>query len=223
MNYFTKRKILHFFFPNRCPICSDILNCNDKFCEKCAENINYYEGRFNINSAASFNAVYVYNDNISPAIFLLKDGIGGNADYALGGELAELLMKKGVNADLIIPVPMTADTVRKRGYNQSILIGRQLERIMKIPLHTDIVSKIRSTSAQKTLSHEERLVNLKNAFEVIKPELIHEKSVILTDDVCTTGSTLAEITSVLIKSGAKEVHCAVLCKTPLKGISKNPF
>lgn len=213
MDYFTKRRILHFFFPNRCPVCGEILHCNDKFCEKCTENIEYYDGSFQINGAVSFNAFYVYNEKINPAIFLMKDGICGNADFALGTELAEHLMNKGLKADIIIPVPMTKSAIRKRGFNQSILLGRQLERVMNIPLYADIVRKIRSTSAQKTLSRDERLVNLKNAFEVSQPEIIRGKSVLLIDDVCTTGSTLAEITEVLMKSGANEVHCAACCKT----------
>ncbi len=215
MNYFTKRRILQLFFPNRCPICGEFIGCNDTFCTDCSEKITVYNGSFSIENAESFTAAYVYNDSISSAVFLMKDGICGNADYALANGLAAALKENGISksADIIIPVPLHPSSLRKRGFNQSELIGKELERILNIELVTDATEKVHSTSEQKTLSREQRMVNLKNSFAVTKPEKIQNKRVLLVDDVCTTGSTLSEIAGILLKSGAKTVHCAACCKT----------
>lgn len=216
MNYMLKKRLIALIFPTRCPVCSKVIFPHKDFCAECSSSLTVYNGNHSIKGAESFTAAFEYNEKISPAIILLKRGIKGNAAYALGTALAAALKNNGISqkTDIIIPVPLYKSDKRERGFNQAELIAREIGRILKIDLSTDIVEKIRKTNPQKTLTKRERKVNLKDAFKVVMPDRIKGKRILLIDDVCTTGSTLTEITGLLLKNGAAEVHCAVCCKTP---------
>lgn len=211
-----KRRILHLLYPTKCPVCGEIIGYMEDFCDKCKENLTPYTENFIIDGAESFTAAYTYDDKISPAIMLLKDGICGNAAFALGKALAEALERKGITdkSDLILPVPLHRTSRRRRGFNQSELIAHEICLRFETPLCSNILIKHKRTAEQKNLSRNERLVNLSGAFSVTRPELIRGKCILLVDDVCTTGSTLSEIARLLKENGAAEVHCAACCKTP---------
>ncbi len=218
MKFETKRKVLHFFFPTRCPVCGEVIYALDRFCKNCPETLTPYEGDFIPDHAAGFTAVYEYDENIRPAINLLKSGVCDNADYALGGELADALALNGTaeKIDVIVPVPMYKKQLRKRTYNQSLLIADVISRQLDIPVDRDSVVKVRETTSQKTLGKADRKNNLKDAFAVSFPDKIKDRKILLVDDICTTGSTFEELVKVLLESGAAEVYCASACKTPLK-------
>lgn len=218
MDNYLKRRILQLFYPAHCPICGEIIYHNDRFCSECRGKLTDYKGNFQVKGASSFTAAFIYDENVLPAISLLKNGICDNADYALGGELADLLRSGGISEriDIIIPVPLHFSAKAKRTYNQSELIAEIISDSLELPICADAVIKNRITAEQKKLNGIKRTVNLKNAFTVILPELIKGKEILLVDDICTTGSTLAELTALMLEIGAKAVHCAVCCKTPLK-------
>lgn len=207
--------MLHLLFPTRCPVCGEFIGYMERFCPQCVGKLNVYEGSFSIEGAASFTAVYLYDDNIKPAVFLLKDGTGGNADFALGGALADRLKENGIAkmVDVIAAAPMHKKDIRKRGFNQSLLIAKEVSRLLHLPVDTNAVSKVRRTRAQKELDSLGRSINLKNAFAADSHRL-RGKRVLVIDDICTTGSTLRELTAAILQSGAASVHCACCCKTP---------
>lgn len=213
MDYCLKRKILHLFFPNRCPVCREIISTDDRFCPECTDRLKIYNGSFEINGADKFCACFEYDDSIKPAVFLLKDGICGNSAHAFGSYLAETVENNGISQkmDIIVPVPLSVKSMRKRGYNQTELIAETVSAKLDIPVCC-AVRKIRETEEQKTLDSDRRMSNLKNAFEVCSPETIKGKNILLIDDVCTTGSTFSEITFVLKESGAGNILCASVCK-----------
>ena len=166
-------------------------------------------------------SVCIYDENISPAVFTLKDK-GGNAPYAFAIRISELIKKYLVSEhiDFIIPVPMYKSDKAKRGYNQCELIASEISHISGIPHKFNIVFKIRKTPHQKELSKNERKSNLKNAFALKNPEKISGKNIILIDDVCTTGSTLSEISRLLKNNGAGKIFCLTYCRTDFQKISK---
>ena len=217
MKFELKRKILHFFFPTRCPVCGSIIGAMERFCAECEENLVRYTGNFSVKGSDGFTAAYVYDKTSSPAIILMKRGICGNAAYAFGYALAEKLRDSGIaeKCDVIVPVPLHRSAKRERGYNQAELIAAKLSRELNIPAASDCIAKVRKTAAQKKLNRIQRQSNLRGAFSAADCTVFKGKSVLLVDDVCTTGSTLAELTSLLRDSGAKSVYCAVCCKTPL--------
>ena len=217
MDIVRKRKLLHLFFPTRCPVCGALIGSMDRFCEECTEKLSIYDGSFTVEGALSFTAAFYYDDSVKPAINLLKNGTDGNAAYALGGALADRLKKEGLadKTDVIVPAPMHRKDVRRRGFNQAVLIARETGRLLGIPVDTKAAVKSRHTRSQKELDRLSRSVNLRGAFTA-DSERLNGKRVLLIDDICTTGSTLRELTAAIISAGAASVRCACCCKTAAK-------
>jgi ComF family protein len=115
--------------------------------------------------------------------------------------------------DGIVPVPLSVRRLRERGFNQSLLVARVLSRKFQIPLLMDSLMKIKETPPQIGLSAKERLLNLRNAFEVEGD--IRGLSLLVVDDVMTTGATVTECSKVLMKAGAKEVVVLTLARASM--------
>lgn len=107
--------------------------------------------------------------------------------------------------DALVAVPLEKSRFKNRGYNQSEELGKELSKILLIPLISNNLIKIKKTFSQIELSAEERKKNLKNAFIVKNYSEIRGKKIILVDDVYTTGSTMEECATVLKNAGAKQV------------------
>ena len=132
MRFLWKRRLLHLFFPTRCPVCGALIGAMERFCAECTAKLSVYSGSFNIEGAESFTAAFDYDENVKPAIILLKNGTDGNAAYALGEALAERLKAEGIDkkTDVVIPAPMHKRDIRRRGFNQSMLIAREAGRVL---------------------------------------------------------------------------------------------
>jgi ComF family protein len=103
-----------------------------------------------------------------------------------------------------MPVPLSCERFRQRGYNQALEIARRIEGHLQIPLCTDALVRTRDTAEQAGLNRKERRKNLRNAFAVEGHALPRHVAVI--DDVVTTGSTANEIARILRKAGVRRVQ-----------------
>lgn len=113
--------------------------------------------------------------------------------------------------ELILPVPLANGRFRERGYNQALEIGRRLERLLHIPMSTDLIVRTRETPEQAGLDRKQRRKNIRNAFALSrKPQVRH---VAIVDDVITTGSTVNEIARVLRKAGVRRVQVWAVART----------
>jgi len=92
--------------------------------------------------------------------------------------------------DVIIPVPLHRRRFRWRGYNQSEYIARALSDVLKVPMDTEHLWRIRNNPQQAVMHGEERRENVRGVFAVTHPEELYRKHILLVDDVVTTGSTL---------------------------------
>jgi ComF family protein len=115
--------------------------------------------------------------------------------------------------DLILPVPLHPDRLKERGFNQTLEIGRIVSKHYAIPLDWGRVKRIRATRAQSHLSEQERRRNLRHAFRVYQS--VRGLKLVILDDVITTGSTLAELSKVLKKAGAKQIESWAIARTNL--------
>jgi ComF family protein len=109
---------------------------------------------------------------------------------------------------LLIPIPLGPQRQQERGYNQCELLGQaivSLDRNDTLRLAPQILIKTKDTPSQTSLSRSERLKNLHDCFTVPTPELIRNRTVILLDDVTTTGATFAAARRALLKASAKRI------------------
>jgi ComF family protein len=152
---------------------------------------------------------------ISTVIHAMK--YGGNAKLAAtaGILLAEVVRSaaKHVQYSMVIPVPLHAARKRERGYNQSDEIARGVATNLSVPLHTDYLRRNRYTGTQTAVGGHERKQNVEGAFETkhVPMPMLNNATVLLVDDVLTTGNTVNLCASALLNAGAKRVDVATLC------------
>lgn len=111
--------------------------------------------------------------------------------------------------EMIIPVPLSPKRLKTRGFNQSELLAFGLAKHMSVSVIQAVI-KVRETKPQTALSRSERASNLSGAFSLTDSNIIRAKTVLLVDDIITTGNTLNTVSEVLIKGGAGEVLCATV-------------
>jgi ComF family protein len=116
-------------------------------------------------------------------------------------------MSRGITADAIVPLPLHKRKLRERGYNQSELIARGISEITGFPVRTDFVRRSKYTQTQTALSLDERKANMEDAF-ICGPADVGGTTVIVVDDIITTGSTVRSCAEVLKVAGAAEVIAA---------------
>lgn len=103
---------------------------------------------------------------------------------------------------VVIPVPLHTERLWERGFNQSEMIARHVFGDL---VRSDVMIKNKKTAQQADLDKKHRATNLHGVFEIIKPEVISGKSVIIVDDIITTGATVTELARVLYNAGAKDL------------------
>lgn len=123
--------------------------------------------------------------------------------YKLGSWIA------GCRPDALMPVPVHDAKRRVRGYNQAEVLARELGRLMNIPVETKLVKRVRKTMPMKDLSVMERQNNLKRAFKICRND-VKLSTIIIIDDIYTTGSTIDAISYVLRRAGVGKIYFAAL-------------
>jgi len=130
------------------------------------------------------------------------------------GKLLARIVYQGLKKDdrlwwgieVIIPVPLHPAREKTRGFNQSRVLARELGEIVNIDIIEGVLVKPINVPPQTTLTAKERRKNIKGAFKVSDKAKIKDKTILLVDDVFTTGATIQECSTVLINAGAKEVR-----------------
>jgi len=222
-------------FPPFCPICENELKFNERFvCEDCFNQIPMIESPFCRKCGAPMKksetkckhcnelnfhfshlrALGLFMPPLSKMIHFLKYDRKTHLSERLGILLGNILVADpdSNDADIIIPVPLHKVKLRIRGYNQSLLLARSVSSVSHKELCLDAVIRKKATRSQTMLDYESRRKNLENAFEVIVPEKIKNRKIIIVDDVLTTGTTLDEIAKSLLEAGAKDVFGLVLSR-----------
>ena len=116
------------------------------------------------------------------------------------------------NYDIIMPVPISKTRMKNRGYNQSLLIAKEISILKDIKLKEKILIKQKNNNVQSNLNKEERLENVKNVYKIQNEKIIENKKILVVDDIFTTGSTVNECARILKEFGAKKIDILTIAK-----------
>jgi len=114
--------------------------------------------------------------------------------------------------DIIIPIPISNKRKIQRGYNQSYLISKQIAKCTNLKCESKCLIKQKNTIEQSKLNKEQRKTNVQGAYKIISKEKLINKSVLLLDDIYTTGSTVNECSKILKRIGVNKVRSVNNCK-----------
>lgn len=162
-----------------------------------------------------------YDGGLRDLIHLLKYERIQPAAGVLGRMLAEVMAELatgfGTEIPVVVPVPLHADKLRERGFNQSELVAAHALKLLReamprLVLMPELLERVRPTLSQTGLTMPQRRENMRGAFRVKRPELFAARSVLLVDDVYTTGTTIAEGSRALRRAGASKVWVATLAR-----------
>ncbi len=159
-------------------------------------------------------SAFIHEGEAAHLVLRLKRGERFLA-FTLAGYLRPIVEREFSDCDLLVGVPMSARSERKRGYNQSYLLGEELSRLTAIPFAV-VAEKTRETEQQKSLGRSAREENLKGCFLVKNREAVKGKRLLVVDDAMTTGSTVSELAHVLYRAGALQVDCVTVTGVPQK-------
>jgi ComF family protein len=147
-------------------------------------------------------------------VHLLKYERKTHLSHRLGIFLANVLLADTElsSSSAIIPVPLHPARTRERGYNQSLLLARTVADATHRELIEKAVIRTKATKSQTALAHAERVMNLRNAFRVVRGDALKGKVVTVIDDVFTSGTTLNEMAKTLLDAGTEHVFGLVLAR-----------
>ena len=238
-----KEKILDLIYPKniKCMFCAGELNQNsyNTTCEDCLEILPFIKNPCErCGSEMNENQTGVclkckntnYNFAQAKSVFEYVDlplNVVHNLKYNAKKYLAEYMVKYLLDiyatwnlfADFVTCVPMFELKEKVRGYNQAKLLAEEFAKQTKVPFY-ELCAKVVDTVSQTELDTKQRMENVADSFAV-KPEyktMVKGKTILIIDDVITTGATTSEISKMLLKAGAKECYALSFAHTRLQQI-----
>lgn len=204
-----------FFFPYRCPFCGKVITPNENCCDRCSPKIKENISKYFIGNKWLCTSPFKYEDLPKQAVLRLKFNGCGQIASIMAEYMAASVKESfsDYSFDIVTFVPMHKKRKRKSLYNHSGILAAEISKIIDVPLASLLV-KTKNNSLQHKLPLEERIKNVKGVYSINKKycKTIKGKTVLLCDDVITTGSTLSECCKVLEKAGAKDVFCVAFSK-----------
>ncbi|HEX7555846.1 MAG TPA: ComF family protein, partial [Leptolinea sp.] len=187
-----------------CPVCGEP-GSNSLICKDCLQNPPDFD---------ALRSSTLFEGKIREALHRLKY----NQDISLGEVLAPYLVStyqsQSWEIDVVTSVPLSKKRFRMRGYNQAEMLARPFAVLINKPYTNKAVQRVVDTRSQIDLSADERRKNVSGAFCASSAHIDH-KSVIIIDDVSTTGSTISECARALKEAGAQKVFALTLARAPL--------
>lgn len=231
--------IIDLIFPPRCPICRRLMEGSHPpgVCPQCQGEIKFIESPLCSLCGLPFTAdegedhlcgscltekryfttaraVAIYQGALREAIPRFKYRMHSPLAKTLGSILANNCQRflDLFAYDLVIPVPLHKLRLRERGFNQALVLAREIKKRFPLPLDYLNLQRTRDTQPQTNLKEKERRRNVRKAFELRDGQKVKGKRILLIDDVYTTGATVNECSRVLKKAGAKRIDVLTLAR-----------
>jgi len=222
------RDFVSLFFPTHCLACGEnLVKGEEAICTHCLLELPETDHHVNSDNALLNRMAYripirygmacykfTKNGRVQRLLHALKYKGYPEIGTRLGRVFGERLRDTGSydNFDMILPVPLHVTRLRKRGYNQSAKFGEGLAEKLMIPCSDQTLARKQKTETQTMKSRASRWENMANIFSVVMPEAVKGKSILLVDDVITTGSTIEACAMALLDTGIRELSIACIAE-----------
>lgn len=183
-----------------CRICANEISPSlaEELCQRCRGKGAAY---------SDLRVIAFYSDEMKKLIHAFKFGSRWSVSRVLADLAAISVPAAYFRCDVVIPVPLHRKRLKERGYNQAGLLAECLARKFGLKTDSGSLCRVKATKAQALLDQSERQDNVKDAFRLTRhAEHLHGKSVLLVDDVVTTGRTIQAAASELERAGTKEIR-----------------
>ncbi|HCC22927.1 TPA: hypothetical protein DF272_01975 [Candidatus Falkowbacteria bacterium] len=224
-----KNLLLDWLFPRQCVVCG---RGDSYFCLKCQSQLHVLEPKLCVicNQLVAETGVcvdcreHVFFDHavipvrykgtvIEPVIHEFKFGFIEDLGVYLAGLIIAKFRAQNFKHDenvLVIPIPLHRKRLAERGFNQSSILARQMAEELGLNFNDNLLRRTKSTAQQAKLDRTERIKNLTDAFSLSDSGLVAGKTMILVDDVMTSGTTMNEAAKCLKAAGASTVIAAAV-------------
>ena len=192
----------------RCRRCAIALPAAQTYCASCTAN------------PPPFDASFAATEYAAPTDTLVQ-ALKFRAHLPLAAAFADLLItavppEAVASASVVMAVPLSAERIAQRGFNQAHEIAKPMARAWRLPLVTELCVRVRNTEPQSSLPLAQRRGNMRGAFTLMRRDPIVGQHVLLVDDVMTTGETLEALAATLKRNGAARVTNLVFARTPAR-------
>ena len=191
-------------YDNKCIICG--VEGFLGICSKCKSEIK------RVHQQEEIMAYGYYGGVLKKLILNLKYHKSFIAGKVLADLLCQIIIEKKLSIDCICYVPISKDSLKKRGFNQCSVLAKNISSILDIPV-IDCLVKVKETKEQKLLGKEERMKNILDAFEIKNKEKLFKKNILLIDDVYTTGATINECKKNIEKCNINKIYVLTIAKS----------
>lgn len=218
------KDFISLFFPRACIGCKKILITSEiHICLHCRLSLPLFNNdsgsnnklKNKLSSIEGLNQTFsylIYNKTGIAQKLLKKLKYEGVEEigYLLGLWMGYEIINEVGDIDLIIPVPLHIDKLRKRGYNQSDSICKGLSEALVIPVEYNLIKRTKFNPTQTKKTKVDRWLNVEKLFELNSQLNLQEKHIMIVDDVITTGATIESVAKILSISGVKKISVACL-------------
>ena len=191
-------------YDNKCIICG--VEGFLGICSKCKSEIK------RVHQQEEIMAYGYYGGVLKKLILNLKYHKSFIAGKVLADLLCQIIIEKKLSIDCICYVPISKDSLKKRGFNQCSVLAKNISSILDIPV-IDCLVKVKETKEQKLLGKEKRKKNILDAFEIKNKEKLFKKNILLIDDVYTTGATINECKKNIEKCNINKIYLLTIAKS----------
>jgi len=222
-----KESLLQIVFPHVCDGCgSDLLNIESRLCIRCVASLpetNFEQHAANPVEKTFWGRIPIMN--AAAHFYFTKESLMQHlihqfkykANKELGLQLGRMMgnaiksSNRFNNIDALVPLPLFPSKEKKRGYNQAMILCEGMAEILSLPVLNKVVTRPQHTETQTKKGRIERWKNIEGKFQLIDPQAIQNRHLLLVDDVVTTGATLEACGNELLTAENVRLSIATLC------------
>ena len=207
--------LLDLLYPPRCCFCHKLTE-KETLCSACASKLPYTkenskQTKFGYISAA-VSPLY-YKDLVRESLLRYKFHSATGYCEVYGKLIAKCIDENDINCDIITYVPLSKKRQKMRGYNQAELLANEISKLSGVPV-LKLLEKTSHNPAQSGISSpEKRKLNVSGVYKVVNTEAAKGKTILIVDDIITTGATISECAKMLKQQGSGEIFAASLARS----------